>query len=556
MFTFKSVMSMIFLLVISRFIYPLESGYAYIGCYKDTNTNALDDQNLGNGYIIHTCFIACASYTYFALQDDDKCFCENTYAQAIQYGVSTQCIYGLGAANVNALYVNCNTALSVCASSTVENTLVTDAYGGSGGTWYDLLNQGRVYSIQGWGYHPDHDGLHIKDWYADDQTENHVYGTASSHSSCTAFTLDNDDFITGYKVWLHPDRQRPGRLELKTRNGNTYTCGYPDFDLGTASAVYENSFNYAQYDFWYLTGWHIKGGANIGYLGFQFTRSTMTVPPTSKPTPSPTDRHTHFPTSLPTKKPTNEPANNPTINPTPTLLATTHPTDNPTNVPTKKPRVNPTISPSIAIKETNDVSKTDGEVHVKDGDISSWAQLSLQIRIMIFVVGGLIVCGIICGVLLLCYLCNKKKKEPEQIEGEMMQMTTTVVESDSDESELNVEQAEVISWIKNTVQLAQYTNTFLDQGFDSMEAIKCIKNTQDLLALGIQSHGHRTLILEEIETIRNTDSKMAMRPGHTGNGEGSGSDGESGFRDIHAQEATSEIADQNAVGLLLQQTPK
>eukprot|EP01083_Nonionella_stella_P263454 894947_1 len=113
-------------------------------------------------------------------------------------------------------------AIYACTS---QQTIITDAYGGSGGVWKDLLNQGRVYSIQDWGYHPtiaERNGLHIRDWYADDQTENFVYDTA---------LIESDDFITGYEVY--------GFIMEINVQVQTYACGYPDF-------TNSNDYNYAQ----------------------------------------------------------------------------------------------------------------------------------------------------------------------------------------------------------------------------------------------------------------------------------------------------------------------
>ena len=43
-----------------------------------------------SGYTVYTCFEYCndASYTYFALQSDDECFCENDLSDATRNGSS------------------------------------------------------------------------------------------------------------------------------------------------------------------------------------------------------------------------------------------------------------------------------------------------------------------------------------------------------------------------------------------------------------------------------------------------------------------------------------
>ena len=63
--------------------------YLSIGPYIDTS-----DRNMryggSRGYTAYTCFEFCndASYTYFALQDDDQCFCENDFDYATRNGSS------------------------------------------------------------------------------------------------------------------------------------------------------------------------------------------------------------------------------------------------------------------------------------------------------------------------------------------------------------------------------------------------------------------------------------------------------------------------------------
>ena len=63
--------------------------YLSIGPYIDT-----PDRNMeyggSNGYTVETCFEFCnnASYTYFALQDGDYCFCSNSLSDATSDGSS------------------------------------------------------------------------------------------------------------------------------------------------------------------------------------------------------------------------------------------------------------------------------------------------------------------------------------------------------------------------------------------------------------------------------------------------------------------------------------
>eukprot|EP01083_Nonionella_stella_P053327 141097_1 len=183
-----------------------------------------------------------------------------------------------------------------------SESIATTAYGGIGGEWHDLYNQGRIYAINDWGYRNDDEwykGLRISDWYSDNQTENYVYGIGTLYTACADLVLSNHDFIVGYKMWIQATEGRPCRLEFNTRNGHTFGCGNPIFNLSTTTAIHEESFNYGEYDFWYLSGWHIKSGFHVVQLGFQFTKATIAPTPTNNPTNMPTTESLHVYLTLP-----------------------------------------------------------------------------------------------------------------------------------------------------------------------------------------------------------------------------------------------------------------
>eukprot|EP01084_Bolivina_argentea_P194257 333266_1 len=80
------------------------SKFSHIGCFKDSESRALDDVDYGYGHSISECAQKCINYNYFSLQHDSYCFCENNMDDATRYGISDACINGLGGVWANDLY--------------------------------------------------------------------------------------------------------------------------------------------------------------------------------------------------------------------------------------------------------------------------------------------------------------------------------------------------------------------------------------------------------------------------------------------------------------------
>eukprot|EP01083_Nonionella_stella_P195822 720967_1 len=57
-------------------------------------------------------------------------------------------------------------------------------------------------------------------------------------------------------------------------------------------------------------------------------------------------------------------------------------------------------------------------------------------------------------------------------------------------------------YLKHNVKLPQYTDKLLDQGFESMRAIKTISSKEELARCGIEIPGHQILILAEIMALQ------------------------------------------------------
>eukprot|EP01083_Nonionella_stella_P157728 512424_1 len=58
-------------------------------------------------------------------------------------------------------------------------------------------------------------------------------------------------------------------------------------------------------------------------------------------------------------------------------------------------------------------------------------------------------------------------------------------------------------WLEHSCNLKQYLPLFLENGFDSMNIIKRIRNAKQLSDIGIHKQGHVILIFSEIENLRN-----------------------------------------------------
>lgn len=77
----------------------------YLGCYRDTETRALNFGPKNYGYNLATCDAACPNFAFFALQDNGWCCCTNDKASAMKYGTATSCpVSRLGGGWGNDLY--------------------------------------------------------------------------------------------------------------------------------------------------------------------------------------------------------------------------------------------------------------------------------------------------------------------------------------------------------------------------------------------------------------------------------------------------------------------
>ena len=61
----------------------------------------------------------------------------------------------------------------------------------------------------------------------------------------------------------------------------------------------------------------------------------------------------------------------------------------------------------------------------------------------------------------------------------------------------------VTYWLMHTIKLSQYTTTFYNDGFETLEDINLIRNHSDLKEMGINKLAHRMKIMQYIQTTNN-----------------------------------------------------
>ena len=59
------------------------------------------------------------------------------------------------------------------------------------------------------------------------------------------------------------------------------------------------------------------------------------------------------------------------------------------------------------------------------------------------------------------------------------------------------------NWLRDVVNLEQYTDNFIQNGYESLAFIQDIGNVDQLSDIGIKKRGHQTRILAQIRRLRN-----------------------------------------------------
>ena len=282
------------------------------------------------------------------------------------------------------------------------------------------------------------------------------------------------------------------------------------------------------------------------------TPSPSTAEPTANPTGSPTAEPTENPTASPTVNsstiPTVPSSGTPTTKPslTPSQQPTTEPTFMPSHVPTfgpsKKPSAEPTASSSQELTPQADSTTASPPTSSETSDSVQGVSNSkdLQTRdLWVLIISAFIVSMFLltlCAVCALLYRSKQQKKQEaeqnimkivnvemmprEQIELEptfdvhielepSLQMESTVVTArtvvdvpvTAGEDQEVTENEEVADWLTNQVGLKDYFSNFWDNGYGSMDIIRCITDKEDLAEIGITDSEHQILLMHHIQKL-------------------------------------------------------
>merc|ERR1712129_402390 len=68
-------------------------------------------------------------------------------------------------------------------------------------------------------------------------------------------------------------------------------------------------------------------------------------------------------------------------------------------------------------------------------------------------------------------------------------------------SALDAKKTKIKQWLTETVELPQYLDTFITNGFESMDFIKAIPNREELTEIGITTKGHQLRIMSAIQKL-------------------------------------------------------
>eukprot|EP01083_Nonionella_stella_P203452 742350_1 len=284
--------------------------------------------------------------------------------------------------------------------------LSTPIYGGDGGEFYSVLNQGRVYAMLDWGL-ASNKYLQIRGWQSDSQTTDTVYGVGTSRSSCTSFSLSSDDYITRYQIWVSSN----GITGLKfwTRNDRIVSCIGTTVSTDSTTTSYAKNYEYGAFNFSYLTGWNVRSGSYIDQLQFQFTESSLTTSPTQV---------TNNPSQTPSSN-TNNPSQTPSSNPTNRPISTNDPSTISSQTPSQAPSVNATY--------TNPMETEQNERSIKTTEIVSSQRNHNKdtTAIMAVILSVLVLCCVCTSIAICVYMKKYNIKIPI--------MTTKVASVDNDD---------------------------------------------------------------------------------------------------------------------------
>eukprot|EP01083_Nonionella_stella_P287187 977477_1 len=293
--------------------------------------------------------------------------------------------------------------------------------------------------------------------------------------------------------------------------------------------------------------WVVWNNIDADTVTFEFRMNRIIGLPTKQPTPEPTPnptKNTNMPTSNPTKRPTSNPTKTPTITPTqapvPIVpLLCDHDTAGPYNGNaihfhttmaffgrlTFDASASNFVVRNIEIYDAfdalivHDAGKVsfiadvgtytimmEGDSDVSGvyratitcaliADVFTTTDLDTQVSKVItaeyvtYLIFGALSLSLCCLCLCIVFCLYKKNKPLRELE-----MIPSVPN--------DIDISPVVQWLKEQVYLAQYTSLFIQNGFDSLEAIAQIKSREVLKSIGIHDKAHQVLIMIEIAKLK------------------------------------------------------
>eukprot|EP01084_Bolivina_argentea_P166846 289643_1 len=264
-------------------------------------------------------------------------------------------------------------------------------------------------------------------------------------ASNSNFDIAGIEAFTKLDSYLGSDSDRDGTVSL-----NPAVVGdYKFILMGSASGIY-----------------HVK---------IHCVSDEPTVSPTKSPTPYPSKRPSYAPVNHPI---TPHPSEGPTPGPS-VAGATVRPTDRPTDrptlpgaIPTKGPVTDPPSQQTSTTEDSNDQGSDEDD---EGGTMALTA--SADLRIAVYVLSSFIICCVCLCVMFVFYrFCLGDMKQVMHIQNEMMGDTaamhkdvqTNVVPVNSGDwtipqAEVDFERDLVVQWLRHTVKLPQYAETFFSE---------------------------------------------------------------------------------------------
>eukprot|EP01083_Nonionella_stella_P106018 305359_1 len=307
---------------------------------------------------------------------------------------------------------------------------------------------------------------------------------------------------------------------------------------GTA-AVYANDMIYAFGGWTVLTdektnGLLLKETGYCCWAGWQ-TKS-ITTPPSDSPTNEPSTSPSKYPSDAPSKYPSDAPSTFPSHSPSrfpsenpshspsetpinapsetpinaPSETPINAPSETPTNIPSKMPinvastssSYTPSHPPSVlpSYMPTNAPSSATPTFATTEHDGTTSTILNKSsnepaTRSNIWLIVAVIACALVICLLIACSVMFAKQMRRKQ-NAEIRQTDVNVV------MEYGKYDPLLVTWFVHTVQLPEFLDIFVENGYDNLMMIELIEDREQLAEMGVAKRGHQALIMSEIEKLR------------------------------------------------------